>query len=204
MDPRTLIAAARAAIKWQAQIANLQRWASSLPPGSGSTRFYETARPEKTVADSPGGKNMRNSLNVARVLVLASALFVPAAATAGGLESFLDNVEIRASANIGAFKADLSLTFGVSEGTVDGLFEVMSKPSDVYMCLRIGEVADQPIDRVVEEHKRHKGQGWGVIAKNLGIKPGSDEFHALKTGTLPLHTGGGSSGKKDKGGKSRK
>jgi hypothetical protein len=27
-----------------------------------------------------------------------------------------------------------------------------------------------------------KGQGWGVIAKSLGIKPGSPEFHALKRG----------------------
>ena len=27
-----------------------------------------------------------------------------------------------------------------------------------------------------------KGQGWGAIAKDLGIKPGSAEFHALKNG----------------------
>ena len=147
---------------------------------------------------------MRSSLNLALVLVLALVLIVPGAAMAGGLESFLDDVEVRASADLGSFKADLSLTFGVSEGKVDGMFEVMSKPSDVYMCLRVGEVASQPIDRVVEEYKRHRGQGWGVIAKNLGIKPGSDEFHALKSGRLPLHYGGGSSQKKDKGGKGRK
>jgi hypothetical protein len=146
---------------------------------------------------------MRSSLNVARVLVLALVLIIPSSATAGGLESFLDDVEVRASADLGSFKVDLSLTFGVSEGKVDGMFEVMSKPSDVYMCLRVGEVAKQPIDRVVEEFKRHQGQGWGVIAKNLGIKPGSDEFHALKSGRLPVHGGGGSSKKKDKGGKGR-
>ena len=28
----------------------------SLPPGSGNTRFYETARPEKSVPDFLGGK----------------------------------------------------------------------------------------------------------------------------------------------------
>jgi len=147
---------------------------------------------------------MRRSLNIARVLVLALVLIIPSAATAGGLGSFLDNVEVRASADLGSFKADLSLTFGVSGRKIDGMFEVMSKPSDVYMCLRVGEVANQSIDRVVEEYKRHRGQGWGVIAKNLGIKPGSDEFHALKSGRLPLHTGGGSSEKKNKGGKGRK
>ena len=146
---------------------------------------------------------MRSSRGIVHALILASVLIVPTAATAGGLESFLDNVEIRASADLGSFKADLSLTFGVSEGKVDGLFAVMSKPSDVYMCLRIGEVANQPIDRVVEEHRRNKGQGWGVIAKNLGIKPGSDEFHALKSGRLPQHAGSSSSGKKEKNGKGR-
>jgi len=131
-------------------------------------------------------------------------LIVPSAATAGGLERFLDEVEVRASADRGAFRADLSLRFGVSEGRVDGMFEVMSRSSDVYMCLRVGEVAHQPIDRVIAEYKQHQGQGWGVIAKNLGIKPGSDEFHALKSGRLPVHTSGGSSEKKDKGGKGRK
>jgi hypothetical protein len=62
-----------------------------------------------------------------------------------------------------------------------------------------GGVAKQPIDRVVEEHRKHKGRGRGVIAKNLGIKPGSDEFHALKAGQLSSNNGGGSSGNKNKG-----
>jgi hypothetical protein len=129
---------------------------------------------------------------------------MPSAAMAGGLENFLNDVELRASADLGSFKADLSLTFGISEKRIAGIFEVVSKPSDVYMCLRVGEVANQPIDRVVEEYKQQKGQGWGVIAKNLGIKPGSDEFHALKSGRLPVHGGSDSSKKKDKGGKGRK
>jgi len=141
-------------------------------------------------------KNARTSIPL---LVLACTLFLPGTATAGGLESFLDEVDIRASKDMGSFRAELRLTFGVSDGTLDGLFEVMSNSSDVYICLRIGEVAGQPIARVVEEHRRHKGQGWGVIAKNLGIKPGSAEFHALKEGRLSSHSGGGSSGKKNKG-----
>jgi hypothetical protein len=147
---------------------------------------------------------MRSSIHIIHVLVLASVLIVPGAAMAGGLDSFLADIDVRARADLGSFRADLSLTFGASEGKVNGLFEVMSKPSDVYMCLRVGEVANQPIDQVVEEFKRHQGQGWGVIAKNLGIKPGSDEFHALKSGRLPLHTGGTASGNKGKAGKARK
>ena len=142
---------------------------------------------------------MKNSRTVIPVLVFACVLPLPGTATASGLESFLDEVEVRASKDMGSFRADLRLSFDVSNGTLDGLFEVMSKPSDVYMCLRIGEVAKQPLDRVVDERQKHKGQGWGVIAKNLGIKPGSEEFHALKAGRLSSNSGGGSSDNKNKG-----
>ena len=142
---------------------------------------------------------MKSIRKVITALAFACALVVPAPAAAGGLDSFLGEIDVTARADLGAFKADLRLSFGASDSKIDGLFEVMSAPSDVYICLRIGEVADQPIDRVVAEYQKHKGQGWGVIAKNLGIKPGSDEFHALKAGRLSSHSGGGSSAKKHQG-----
>jgi hypothetical protein len=147
------------------------------------------------------------SVRIPHAIVLAVFLIVPSAAVAGGLESFLDDIEVRAGADRGAYKADLRLTFDVSEGEVNGLFEVMARSSDVYMCLRIGELTDAPIDRVVDEYRRHQGQGWGVIAKNLGIKPGSDEFHALKAGRLPDRngsSGGNGSKNKNKNGKGKK
>ena len=126
---------------------------------------------------------------------LATLLIVsPAAAS---LDAFISELDLHASKDLGGYKADLSLTFGVSSGKVDGLFSIMSKPSDVYMCLRIGEVTKQPVDVVVAEYKKSKGQGWGAIAKNLGIQPGSDEFHALKEGRLSSR--GGSSSAADKG-----
>jgi len=146
---------------------------------------------------------MKDSRIVARLLLAVSALIVPAAAMATGLDSFLHDIEIRAGADMGSFKADLSVTFGVSGKQVDGLFQVMSRPSDVYMCLRIGELADQPVDRVVADYQRHKGQGWGVIAQNLGIKPGSEEFHALKAGRLPQH-GAKPSADKQKNGRGKR
>ena len=57
----------------------------------------------------------------------------------------------------------------------------------------------------MDEYRNNKGQGWGVIAKNLGIKPGSDEFHALKAGRLSSTGGGGSAkGGKPGNGKNKK
>jgi len=145
---------------------------------------------------------MENPRIVIPVLVFVAVLLSSGTAMASTLEGFLNEVDLRASRDLGSFRADLRLTFDVSDGTLDGLFRIMSEPSDVYMCLRLSEVAHQPIDRVVEEHRQHKGQGWGVIAKNLGIKPGSEEFHALKTDRLSSD-GGGSSNDRSKGNNKR-
>jgi hypothetical protein len=44
-------------------------------------------------------------------------------------------------------------------------------------------VAYQPVDDVLGSTKLTR-EGLGVISKNLGIKPGSKEFHDLKSGNL--------------------
>ena len=36
-------------------------------------------------------------------------------------------------------------------------------------------------------YERDHGQGWGNIAKRMGIKPGSAEFHRLKRGMVPTY-----------------
>jgi hypothetical protein len=48
--------------------------------------------------------------------------------------------------------------------------------------LRLGEISERPIDLVIEKYRRNNGKGWGEVAKSLGIKPGSRQFHALKQG----------------------
>ena len=56
------------------------------------------------------------------------------------------------------------------------------------------------MDIVLKEYKANKGRGWGVIAKKLGIKPGSKEFHELKKDKFSSDASGVGEGKgKDKG-----
>jgi len=116
--------------------------------------------------------------------MLGVLLLCTTAASAADLEDFLAKVDVRAKADIGDFRADLSATFNLSSGEVSGLFEIFDSPADVYIALRIGEVAHVSVERVVVEYRANKNRGWGVMAKNLGIKPGSAEFHALKQGRL--------------------
>lgn len=60
-------------------------------------------------------------------------------------------------------------------------------PGDVYYACSIAHVLGIPCRNVVDEWDRNHGQGWGVVAQRLGIKPGSAEFHRLKRGFVPTY-----------------
>lgn len=55
-------------------------------------------------------------------------------------------------------------------------------PGDVYLACTIASIIGRPCRYVVDAYERDRGQGWGVVAQRLGIKPGSPEFHRLKKG----------------------
>lgn len=60
-------------------------------------------------------------------------------------------------------------------------------PGDVYYACAIAQILGRPCRYVVDIWERDHGQGWGNVAKQLGIKPGSDEFHRLKRGFVPTY-----------------
>jgi hypothetical protein len=115
------------------------------------------------------------------IMSLSFFMFSPAFA-ASDLDSFIKNLNVQAQADLGAFKVRLSTQFGVPVPKVEGVMASVRTPGDAYMCFRVGQVASQPVEVVTKEYQAKKGMGWGAIAKSLGIKPGSKEFHALKKG----------------------
>ena len=44
-------------------------------------------------------------------------------------------------------------------------------------------MSSRSTDYVLSKYRVKKSKGWGALAKSLGIKPGSREFHALKQGS---------------------
>lgn len=60
-------------------------------------------------------------------------------------------------------------------------------PADVYYACAIARALNVPCRNVVQEYDRNPGQGWGVVAQRMGIKPGSPAFHALKRGTVATY-----------------
>ena len=113
--------------------------------------------------------------------------------------------------NLSDFVSNLSLSYNVPRLKIEYLIDkVKMTPADAYMTIGIAKMAGKPIDEVVDEYEANKDKGWGVIAKRLGIKPGSKEFHALKKGgSAELEKAKGkdkdkSKGKDKKGSKKRK
>ncbi len=121
-----------------------------------------------------------------RIILAALALLlisVPAVA-GGGLDAFLGDLNVQARADMNGFAVRLSAQFGIPEVQVRTVIKTVAQPADAFMCLQLGQWAQRPPEQVVQVYKANRGKGWGVIAKSLGIKPGSPEFHALKRGDL--------------------
>ncbi len=112
---------------------------------------------------------------------LIAILFFSTAALAGDFD-WLKDLNIKAEADPSGFRAQLAARFKIGNTEINTVISNVEKPADAYMVLRLGEMSHQPTDHVITQYRSGKGRGWGVLAKNLGIKPGSREFHALKRG----------------------
>jgi hypothetical protein len=97
------------------------------------------------------------------------------------LNQTLITLDANARLDFGMFKSDISVNYNITEKKIDYLSaEIGMSAGDIYMTVELAKITQKSVDQVVEVYNVQKGKGWGVIAKELGIKPGSPEFHALK------------------------
>lgn len=79
------------------------------------------------------------------------------------------------------FTDDVVNNFGAPRYLVNDLLTTRRwNPGDVYYACALAYQLHRPCGDVVKQYDANRGQGWGVIAQRMGIKPGSAEFHALK------------------------
>jgi hypothetical protein len=112
-------------------------------------------------------------------LIFIELLIVSSVVFAGDFD-WISDFNFRAESDPSGFRARLEARFRVGDMEIKTVLGNVHDPADAYILLRLGEISNQPIDHVIERYKTVKGSGWGVIAKSLGIKPGSKDFHALK------------------------
>ena len=100
------------------------------------------------------------------------------------LDVDLGKINANAKLDFGAFKTNMELSYNISDKKIDHLsISVKMEPAEIYLSLELSKLSGKSIDQVVEIYEVNKDKGWGFIAKELGIKPGSPEFHSLKENT---------------------
>ena len=117
------------------------------------------------------------------------------------MDSHLAEINERASSDYDAFRNELSENSEITDEEIDRYInEENMEPADVYYASVLSSASGRPVSEVVGMYKEKKG--WGAVAKELGIKPGSEEFHELKANTMKKV--GKDKGKKNKGDKNKK
>lgn len=112
------------------------------------------------------------------------------------LDASLKIVNTDGNKDLPAFKVNLTQTFNVPMPKVEAVFRIGMTPGDALMAFQISNITRRPIEDVITVYKKSKSKGWGAMAKEMGIKPGSAEFHALKGKVKEKSKGNGKS--KDK------
>jgi len=98
------------------------------------------------------------------------------------INDFIRKVNEQAKADVKNFNAKLSAQFGIPVPKVDEILKLVAAPADAFMVFQLSLMTNKQPEAVVQTYQANRDKGWGVIAKELGIKPGSPEFHALKRG----------------------
>lgn len=130
-------------------------------------------------------------MKIFRLLVgvfLSQMVFV-ASSSANDFD-WMDSLNVMAKADSSGFQIRLATRFHIGDAQIKAVIGNVDSAADAYMVFRLGELTHRPIKDVVSVYHAQRNKGWGVIAKELGIKPGSREFHALKRGH-DMHAGHG-------------
>lgn len=137
-------------------------------------------------------------------IIFAALLVISSAAIARAADfDWMRNFNIRAEADLSDFKARLAARFNIAGVRLEAVLGNSGSPADAYVACALGQMAGKPPEYVAERYRSGKYKGWGALAKGLGIKPGSKEFHALKNGNTFYDDIGKDKGKGKGKGKSK-
>ncbi|WP_146908172.1 hypothetical protein [Arenimonas daejeonensis] len=98
------------------------------------------------------------------------------------VDTQLGDINVFARGNTDGFIDDVVVSYGAPRypAVRELYYDRRWAPGDIYYACAIAYQLRRPCLEIVDIYQRDHGQGWGAIAKRLGIKPGSPAFHALK------------------------
>lgn len=96
-----------------------------------------------------------------------------------GFRSYRNHADRYGSDNPALFGQMLARQYNLNESAIGDLHQLFNRNwGDLALGLEMGHLSKKPMNTVLGTYE--KNRGWGNIAKDLGIKPGSDEFHRMK------------------------
>ena len=94
----------------------------------------------------------------------------------------LAEMDARAAISFDDFRVGIEANYNITEKKLNYLsVEVGMSAGDIYMTVELAKVTGKSVNDIIYLYRQNKGKGWGVIAKEAGVKPGSAEFHAMKS-----------------------
>jgi len=119
---------------------------------------------------------------VVLALLVHGAAFAQQAKTGDRkLDSWLGKINERAEADPDGFILQLSQKHNIPEEEIRQAKERHRLSyGDTYMATALSRLSQRPVGVVAQDFNKNQGRGWGVMAMNLGIKPGSPEFKQMK------------------------
>ncbi|MCE1195437.1 hypothetical protein LWX53_02925 [bacterium] len=129
-----------------------------------------------------------NTIKKWLIIVAALALLFGAAQAASAqtqgtkddLDETLQNLDQAAEGDPAAILAKLAEKFGVDQAALQAYYDAGATPGELWLALEISATTATPLADAIVLAKGAEGHGWGVLAQVLSVKPGSDEFFALK------------------------
>jgi len=99
------------------------------------------------------------------------------------LDYQLGKINELAKADPDGFIKQLSKNYGIPQERIRQAKEKHGLSyGDTYMATALAGKNSRRVGDVAAQYKQNQGKGWGVMAMNMGIKPGSPEFKELKAG----------------------
>lgn len=120
------------------------------------------------------------SIIVCLVVLSAKAQVITFGLGDAELEAGLNELNISAKVNMQVFQTEVSMVWGQPTASITFALSQGLTPGEVYLAAALAHLSSKPLNIVVELYQKNKQKGWGALAKDLGIKPGSKEFKQLK------------------------
>ena len=96
------------------------------------------------------------------------------------LDNDLTVINANAKQDLTGFNKELTDTYGITSKNIDYMTSIKMEPAEMFFAAELSKATGKTIDEVVSTYEKNREKGWGYVAQQLGIKPGSPEFHALK------------------------